>query len=329
MNTLSRAAWGLAATLLPAPALAQTCTFEDQGNLIVMEVESAPDTGQWVFETIHAGYTGDGYYRWVGGNHFNNPGNGTMSYTFEVDTAGFWQFRIRNYHTNPDDTLENDVWARMDGGPWKKTFSNGAGTVNNWNYVTRFEEPDGTHPIAKYNLQAGEHTLEISARSFNYSIDRIHLYRAMTVQEGENSSSPESPCAGASLGTIYCDTTANSTGAPAEIFASGSLSVAANDLVFTASPVPDDFGVFFYGNMQLANVPFGDGFRCVGGSVFRFPPALAVNNTLEVATDNTNLPPGGGFVATLTRNFQAWYRDPAAGGAGFNLSTAVSVTFEP
>lgn len=29
----------------------------------------------------------------------------------------------------------------------------------------------------------------------------------------------------------------------------------------------------------------------------------------------------------MTRHFQFWYRDPLAGGAGFNLSSALSITF--
>jgi len=328
MHTLPSVAALVAAVALATPSFAQTCTFEDQGNLVVMEIESAPDTGQWVLETSHPGYTGSGYYRWTGGNYFGSPGNGVMTYTFTVEEGGFWQFRVRNFHTNPDDTLENDCWSRMDGGPWKKTYSNGTGTVNNWNYVTRFEEADGSHPTAKFSLSPGVHTLEISARSNNYSIDRMHLYRAMTVSEGEDPASPESPCAGQSLGTIYCETNPNSTGSGAEIFASGSVSVSANDLAFQAAPVPNDWGIFFYGNSQIFTT-FGDGYRCAGGSVFRLPPSLAVSNELSVLTDNTALPPGGGFVATLTRNFQAWYRDPAAMSSGFNLSNAVSITFEP
>ena len=74
--------------------------------------------------------------------------------------------------------------------------------------------------------------------------------------------------------------------------------------------MPGQFALFFTGPEEI-QVPFGDGFRCVGaGSVGLFrlgPPQL----------------PGE------RRSFQLWYRDPAAGGSGFNLSNGVTVTFCP
>ena len=48
------------------------------------------------------------------------------------------------------------------------------------------------------------------------------------------------------------------------------------------------------------------------------------------AVDNTNPPqPSGQITAGSTWNFQFWYRDPAAGGADFNLSDGLEVTFCP
>ncbi len=45
--------------------------------------------------------------------------------------------------------------------------------------------------------------------------------------------------------------------------------------------------------------------------------------------DYANLPPGGDITAGSTWNFQAWFRDPAAGGGCFDTSDAVSITFVP
>jgi hypothetical protein len=41
------------------------------------------------------------------------------------------------------------------------------------------------------------------------------------------------------------------------------------------------------------------------------------------------LPPGATITAGSTWNFQFWYRNPAAGGAGFNLSDGLSIRFCP
>jgi hypothetical protein len=136
-----------------------------------------------------------------------------------------------------------------------------------------------------------------------------------------------------SLGTPFCPGVANSTGAASEMTASGSLSVAANDLVITANNLPGgQVGVFFYAPNQLnggAGLPFGDGLRCAGGTVFRiFPPTPVVANAATKTVNNT-LPSGAGIGAFLTQHFQFWYRDPGAGGAGFNLSTAMTLVFLP
>ena len=127
---------------------------------------------------------------------------------------------------------------------------------------------------------------------------------------------------------VYCTAAANSVGAGANISVSGSTSVAANDLVLSAGPVPNQPAIFFYGPNQI-EVPFGNGFRCVGGAVKRLPVVFGGGNTITHPVDNTQTPSAGVIVAGSTWNFQAWYRDPNAGGGNFNLSDAVQVEFCP
>jgi len=129
--------------------------------------------------------------------------------------------------------------------------------------------------------------------------------------------------------TNYCTAAANSTGSGAIASASGSVSVSANSLTLSASPVPAEPGVFFYGPSQI-QVPFGNGFRCVGGSVVRLPITFATGGALTRPLDLTQLPAGSVPIAAgSTWNFQAWFRDPAAGGWGFNLSDGLEIVFAP
>jgi hypothetical protein len=45
---------------------------------------------------------------------------------------------------------------------------------------------------------------------------------------------------------------------------------------------------------------------------------------------NSTLPPAAGaLVPGSTWNFQAWFRDVAAGGSNFNLSNGLRITFAP
>ena len=90
-------------------------------------------------------------------------------------------------------------------------------------------------------------------------------------------------------------------------------------------------GPTFYGAEQT-QLPLGDGFHCVAGTeLFRLPVSLAdPAGLLATVVDFTDPPsPAGAILAGSTWNFQAWYRDPAAGGAGSNLSDGLSVTFLP
>ncbi len=125
---------------------------------------------------------------------------------------------------------------------------------------------------------------------------------------------------------VYCTAAANSVGAGANISVSGSTSVASNDLVLSAGPVPNQPAIFFFGPNQI-EVPFGNGFRCVGGAVKRLPVVFGSGNTITHPLDNTQSPSAGAVIAGSTWNFQAWYRDPNAGGKNFNLSDALQVDF--
>ena len=127
-----------------------------------------------------------------------------------------------------------------------------------------------------------------------------------------------------------CQATPNSTGFPALMELEGSASVAANDMRLVARPMqPASPGLFYYGNEEL-ELPFGDGYRCIGGTLVRVVPAAFanVNGTLRVAFDNS-LPQHALIEPGLTLSFQAWYRDPQAGQSGFNLSDALRVTVCP
>lgn len=144
------------------------------------------------------------------------------------------------------------------------------------------------------------------------------------------------------VGVPYCGANANSVSPGGALMdASGSGSVAANDLVLACAPLaPGQPGIFFYGPTRSANpigFPLGEGRQCVVGSLVRIlPPAFADGaGTLTKAVDNT-LPSGSGIVVGMTQNFQGWYRDPAAGDIdgdgvdeGFNLSNGYTITFVP
>jgi len=133
----------------------------------------------------------------------------------------------------------------------------------------------------------------------------------------------------AAIGTPQCPVAFNSTGSAAILSATGSTSVAANQLTLHTTSLPaNTFGLFFYGP-QAIQQPFGDGIRCVGGSVARL---AAVNSgaggAFSSPVDFANpTSPAGAIAPGDTRYFQTWFRDVPAGGAGFNLSGSLAITF--
>jgi hypothetical protein len=136
-----------------------------------------------------------------------------------------------------------------------------------------------------------------------------------------------------SIGTRYCAAHANSTGAPAELVASGSASVAASALVLTAVPVPDRPGLFFHGASRV-QAPFGCSFLCATGDIRR---GTFVNGEGSIATyvyDDSDVQHSLSAFVSQVRNFQYWFLDPAGSdactsGERFNTSNAVSIAILP
>ncbi|MFT4541919.1 MAG: glucose/arabinose dehydrogenase [Planctomycetota bacterium] len=133
-------------------------------------------------------------------------------------------------------------------------------------------------------------------------------------------------------GVVYCDSEANSTGNVAMLSTNGNCDVSANSFELTAAPVPNQIGIFFYGNNQAgggAGIPFYNGRLCISGSLRRLSPVTASGQSASFTMDLTSPPTATGQITPgSTWNFQFWFRDPAAGGQFVNFSNARAVTFD-
>lgn len=135
------------------------------------------------------------------------------------------------------------------------------------------------------------------------------------------------------MGTRYCTpASSNSTGQPGRLDISGSVLVADDDLTLTATQLPTGSNVayFIMGTGMTASTPPGSiGPICVAPGIRRYlnPP----NDTNELPggfsrSVGTTGPVSSNITPGSTWNFQAWYRDSAAGTS--NFTDAVSVDFE-
>ena len=130
----------------------------------------------------------------------------------------------------------------------------------------------------------------------------------------------------------YCPSAPNSTGSGGLMGMSGSASVSAADLVLVTFQLPPGkAGLYIFGPNQAQN-PFGNGSVCLGPPILRSKTVSMVqaNGSVSQAFDYGNLPAAAGTItAGSSLNFQFWFRDPAGGGAFFNLSDGMCVTFCP
>ena len=127
------------------------------------------------------------------------------------------------------------------------------------------------------------------------------------------------------VGTSFCVPGVNSLARTTTLFAEGSTAVSANALSLVALDARDGFGLFFSSPNQAVPSALGDGFLCLGGPFQRIPPAVVIQDgrgSVDLDLAQLGIAPGDSV------SFQFWFRDVSAGGAGFNLSQGLEVTFQ-
>jgi hypothetical protein len=142
----------------------------------------------------------------------------------------------------------------------------------------------------------------------------------------------------ATVGAAFCNAYSNSTGRPGDMFATGSKSVAANDLVLHASSLPLHAFGYFLTSTSAGNVlsPGTSGNLCLVGQIGRYIGAGQVQNSgtsgsFSLAVDLTQHPTPTGVVSVApgdTWNFQMWHRDSIGGFVVSNFTTAIQIQFD-
>ena len=154
---------------------------------------------------------------------------------------------------------------------------------------------------------------------------------------GDGSSGP-CPCANAGGIARGCQNSIGTGGAALTV--SGSANVSADTLVLVSGgELPSATSIDFQGNASIAPVPFGDGLRCAGGTLYRLYVKSAVGGVVvapgpgdpSVSARSAIL--GDPLAAGATRYYQAYYRDPnpafcaIPAGSTFNSSGGAAITW--
>ncbi|MEM6671778.1 MAG: hypothetical protein AAF726_02980 [Planctomycetota bacterium] len=144
----------------------------------------------------------------------------------------------------------------------------------------------------------------------------------------------------AGIGTSYCGpAVVNSSGQSGEIIATGSTIATDNNVLLTASGLPQTSFGFFLTSLTTGFVvgPGGSqGNLCLGGNIGRYVGTGQIQNSGLLGTFSLGLnlnatPTPTGFVTIMageTWNFQSWFRDAVGGSATSNFTDGVTVNFQ-
>jgi hypothetical protein len=140
------------------------------------------------------------------------------------------------------------------------------------------------------------------------------------------------PCGNPGAAGNGCASSVNALGA--HLGASGSPSLTADTLLLLGSGMPNSSVLYFQGTAQLGGglgVAFGDGLRCVAGTIVRLGTKTNVAGASQYpAAGDLPVSVRGMITAPGTRNYQMWYRNAAAfcTTSTFNLSNGLQIAWQ-
>ena len=197
--------------------------------------------------------------------------------------------------------------------------------------VRMWVNPAVPHPVTPAQLDTFVHDFRWTKIRLNSGGSGSHFFwDEIKIEKG---------VPGNQIGTNYCGpANANSTGASAVIEASGTASVAANDVNLFARSLPNNaFGFFLTSRTQgfVQNPGGSAGNLCLSGAIGRYVGPGQIKNSgssgsflLTLNLPTTPTPSGPVAIQPgETWHFQAWHRDAVGGVATSNFTDAVRIQF--
>ena len=196
------------------------------------------------------------------------------------------------------------------------------GPNDTWSSLTTADDVQGwlNDPTSNFGwILIGPETGGASAKRFDSRTNPIPANRPQLVIDFTPPLTPAN----------YCTATANSTGLPGRLDALNAPSLANGALQLAASNLPPNTSCAFFFGTARTETPLGNGNLCVTGSLFRFGTTQASPGGVATRSLSYGTVPGNAINPFSTWCFQAQYRNIAGGGAGFNQTDGLAVTFLP
>jgi hypothetical protein len=141
------------------------------------------------------------------------------------------------------------------------------------------------------------------------------------------------PCGNAGAIGNGCASSVSPVGG--HLAAAGGASIANDTLSLNGSGMPNSSALYFQGTTQFgptgAGLPFGDGLRCVGGSIIRLGTKINVAGASSYPSGSASISVKGNDAAANVRSYQCWYRNAAAfcNPETYNMTNGVTLTWSP
>jgi hypothetical protein len=295
-------------------------TLVDLNGVPTSVQASAPTINSWEFSWDHLGTTGDDELLLDDGD-FPDPGT---TYTISGLAAG--TYTVTTYAWAPDDpTLITGV--RVNNGPITAVGGNWTGTY----------QLGVTHAVHTVTISAGQTiAITVSIIVEFCTVDGIQITQngaATTSFCSGDGSGTACPCANPGASGNGCASSVSPTGA--RLASSGSASMSNDSFALVGTLMPQSFALYFQGTQRLAGgagLHFGDGLRCVGGSIIRLGTKLNSGGTSTYpAAGDPPISVRGANSAGAVRDYQVWYRNAATfcTTATFNLTNGLEATWAP
>lgn len=224
-------------------------------------------------------------------------------------------------------------------------FTHADAGISSWTYtligpygVDRFRGPQGSPGTIIFDVSAS--AAAITNLGPTISATAQFSYNGTLIVEYAHEPGPTPICAGDATqlwGPCPCGNAgalgrgcANSVDASGAVTtASGTASIAGDTLVVTASGMPDSNAIFLQGDeLTDSATPFGDGLRCVDGTLIRLGTSTISGGTASYPSP-VQLPISvrAGVSVPGTRYYQTYYRNAAAycTPATFNVTSGVAL----
>jgi hypothetical protein len=264
--------------------------------------------------------------------------DGLITYTYGVDSCFYFYglqpgtYELITYAWRPDHPTEmafshvdNTPGTEVSGGVWTGHHVHGV------TYAREIVTVDSSGFMGPHSGLDASADPAVGAVANGMQLRRIDQHTPYCFRDGSGTACP---CGNNGVAGNGCANSITTNGA--HLAAMGAASVSGDTLMLIGNNMPNGSALYFQGTTQLsggAGAVFGDGLRCVGGSIVRIAPRTNVSGGSSYPSSGEtpisvrgSIPVSGG-----TYDYQVWYRNAASfcTSATFNLSNGVRVDWQP